>query len=93
LRAAAHRIEKRQELNMAAVIHLEAGVEPPKDPSSLVVARDVTGGFYAIGPEERYIRPATPPEHPVSEADRAAAIERASAHADQHGLNTVYVVS
>jgi hypothetical protein len=77
---------------MADVVHLEVGAEPPKDPNSLIVTRDITGGFYALGPEA-YARPAASPEQPISEPDRTATIDRAAAYADQHGLKTVYVVT
>jgi hypothetical protein len=77
---------------MAAVIHLEAGAEPPNDPGSLIVARDLTGGFYALEPGA-YARTETPSDQPISEPDRTATIDRAAAYADQHGLKTVYVVS
>jgi hypothetical protein len=77
---------------MADVIHLEAGQDPPKDVDCLIVARDLTGGFYVPSPEVGYLRSAEPLDTPISEADRAAAIDRATGYADRHGINKIYVV-
>ena len=77
---------------MANVIHLEPGISPP-DEACMAVVRDVTGGFYVVSSEQdlNEVAPASP--NPISEADRAATIERATAYADLHKLKTVYVVS
>jgi hypothetical protein len=39
-----------------------------------------------------YLRPAEPFDSPISDADRAAAIDRATGYADRHGINKIYVV-
>jgi len=75
---------------MTKVIHLEKGAEPPEGASCLTVARDVTGGFFVSSSDTS---DATPSDYPVSENDRTAAIERASAHADRFKIPTVYVVA
>lgn len=77
---------------MAEVNHLDEGLSPPDEPC-VVVTRDVTGGFYVVSSESGFHREAPRSANPISEADRAAAIERAQAYADQHGMHTVYVVA
>jgi hypothetical protein len=77
---------------MAEVIHLDAGQDPPENVDCLIVARDLTGAFYVPSPEVGYRRTAEASSVPISDADRTAAIERATGYADQHGINKVYVV-
>jgi len=50
---------------MTAVVHLERGAQAPKDASTVIVARDMTGGFYALCWDAAYTQPARP-------ADRGA---------------------
>jgi hypothetical protein len=78
---------------MAEVNHLEAGVNPPEEEHTVVVARDVTGGFYVISSEPGYRRGAEPHLFPVAEGERNLVIERAKALADKTGVSTVYVVN
>jgi hypothetical protein len=78
---------------MAHVNHLELGMEPPKSDRYVVVARDVTGGFYVVSSADGYRRGASPKDYPISEADREAALARAKDLADRNGIETVYVVS
>ena len=78
---------------MAEVNHLEQGVNPPEEEHTVVVARDVTGGFYVISSEPGYRRGAPAHQFPVAETERLAVIERAKALADRSGVSTVYVVS
>lgn len=78
---------------MAEVNHLEQGVDPPESEHCVIVARDVTGGFYVISSEPGYSRSGPVTDYPVREPERAAVIDRATAHADAHGVSIVYVVS
>ena len=78
---------------MAQVNHLETGIDPPENDKYVVVARDVTGGFYVESSEPGYARGTPVSEYPIDEADRDAAISRAKALADRVGVDTVYVVS
>lgn len=78
---------------MVEVNHLEKGVNPPEEEHTVVVARDVTGGFYVISSEPGYRRGAPAELYPVAEGERERVIERAKAHADRAGVSTVYVVS
>jgi hypothetical protein len=78
---------------MAELNHLETGVDPPDSDKYVVVARDVTGGFYVESSEPGYARGTPAGEYPIDETDRDAAIERAKALADRVGVKTVYVVS
>jgi hypothetical protein len=78
---------------MVEVNHLEQGVNPPEEEHTVVVARDVTGGFYVISSEPGYRRGAPAQQYPVSEGERAVVIERAKALADKSGVSTVYVVT
>lgn len=76
---------------MAAVIHLATGEHPPKNKSCVVVLRDVTGGFFVLSSADSYQREVAPTAVPINDAERTAAIERASAYADSQKLDTVYV--
>jgi hypothetical protein len=78
---------------MAKIIHLDAGIAPPAEETCLIVVRDLTGGYYVADPAAGYQKHADPLAQPVSEAERDAAIARASAWSDQHGIGAVYVVS
>ena len=78
---------------MADVIHLEVGQNPPQDPSALLVARDLTGGFYVLNAEPDFQRLTAPATYPISDDDRSAAIDRATAYADQNGVAKIYVVT
>jgi hypothetical protein len=74
------------------VNHLEEGLEPPNEPC-VVVTRDITGGFYVVSSEAGFHKAAPPSPNPISDVERSAAIDRATAYADQHGMRTVYVVT
>ncbi|HXQ45785.1 MAG TPA: hypothetical protein VN806_04165 [Caulobacteraceae bacterium] len=78
---------------MTNLIHLDVGQDPPKGESCLIVARDVTGGFYVTTSEAGYQRGASLAAYPISDADRTVVIDRAKAYGDQHGLHNVYVVT
>ncbi len=78
---------------MASVIHLASGEIPPEKETCLIVTRDAAGGFFVLGPEDVYQRAASDADYPISDADRAAAIERAKAHADRLNVHAVYVVA
>jgi hypothetical protein len=78
---------------MARVIHLPAGEHPRKDENCVVVLRDAAGGFFVLGSADVYERALSPSAYPISDAERTVAIDRATAHADSHGIETVYVVS
>jgi hypothetical protein len=85
-------VSQSKDRQMADVIHLEAGQDPPSDVDCLIVARDLTGAFYVPSPEVGYHRTAEVSSYPISDADRSAAIDRARGYADQHGIAKVYVV-
>jgi hypothetical protein len=78
---------------MTNLIHLDVGQDPPKGESCLIVARDVTGGFYVTTSEAGYQRGEPLSAYPISDADRTVAIDRAKTYGDQHGLQNVYVVT
>jgi hypothetical protein len=78
---------------MAKVNHLEGGLDPPEGGKYVIVARDVTGGFYVESSEPGYERGAPPTRYPIDESEREKAIARAAAHADQNEVETVYVIS
>jgi hypothetical protein len=72
---------------------LAEGQNPPTDVACYIVARDPTGRFYIPDPEVGFQRPVRALFHPVSNDSRTATIDRASAYADRHGVDTVYVVA
>ena len=78
---------------MAKIIHLDAGLAPPEDETCLIVVRALTGGYYVADPAAGYQKHADPLAQPVAQDERDAAIARASAWSDQHGIQNVYVVS
>jgi isocitrate/isopropylmalate dehydrogenase len=78
---------------MTDINHLQSGVDPPKDEKTVIVLRDVTGGFYVDSTEPGYQRGAPISEYPIDEGERERAIERAKAYADRNAVKTVYVIS
>ncbi len=76
---------------MSHVVHLAVEEHPPKNKNCLVVLRDVAGGYFVLSSADSYQREASPSDYPIAEAERAIAISRAQAHADSHGIDSVYV--
>ena len=76
---------------MSHVVHLALGEHPPKNKNCLVVLRDVAGGYFVLSSADSYQRETSPSDYPIAEAERAVAIGRAQAHADSHGIDSVYV--
>jgi hypothetical protein len=78
---------------MAQVIELDVGQDPPGDRDYYAVVRDPTGHFYVADSEIGFVRSFQAASHPVSEGERASAINRAAIYADKHGVEAVYVVN
>ncbi len=76
---------------MAHVIHLAEGEHPPADRGCVVVLRDSAGGYFVLSSVDSYQREESPSRYPILDAERSAAIERATTFADARGIDTVYV--
>jgi hypothetical protein len=78
---------------MVQVIELDAGQDPPDDRDYYAVARDPTGHFYVADSDVGFVRSFQAASCPMSEDERASAINRAAIYADKHGVEAVYVVN
>ena len=76
---------------MAGVIYLAEGEHPPGTRPCGVVLRDSAGGYFVLSSLDSYQREESPTRYPIVESERTAAIDRAQAFADTHGIETVYV--
>ena len=75
------------------VIELGEGQYPPENETCYIVLRDPTGRFYVSDSSMGFRRSKWAAHYPISEEERASTIDRAKRYANQHGVQTVYVMS
>jgi hypothetical protein len=80
-----------ERFEMADVVWLEPDEKPPEDADWALVAK-APGGYSGSGSVQHGGGATFYVPYPQTEADQAAAIEKAVVWADKHGVKTVYVV-